>query len=345
MEGDQQRRETGMTILTRNKAQRWANIGIERGLVLLALAIAIVPGGAWAQEVGAINPHTPVTSDGSVVETTVQVGVQGEDGFDGTGEPTGPPIVDSADEFAEMLARRPATGPVGIESIIGADGRVKITNTTTFPASAVALITMNFGTSSFTCTGWLYGKDIVATAGHCVHSGGSSGSWATNVKVYPGRNGSSSPYGSCTSKTLHSVKGWTTSNDEKFDYGAIKLNCTIGDTTGWFGYWWQSASLTGLTSIINGYPGDKPNEQWQSTDQIRQTQTRQVFYKNDTVGGMSGSGVYYNRPSGSQWCTGYCSMAIHAQGLHGSAPHSTHNHGTRIVEAVFNNLKSWKDAP
>ena len=122
------------------------------------------------------------------------------------------------------------------------------------------------------------------------------------------------------------------------------MNCSIGNTVGWFGYWWQSASLANLPSIINGYPGDKPLQQWRSNDRIRVSQTRQVFYQNDTLGGMSGGPVYYNRPSGSPYCSGYCSMAIHAYGLHGSPPHSTNNHGTRITEARFENLKAWKDA-
>jgi hypothetical protein len=35
-------------------------------------------------------------------------------------------------------------------------------------------------------------------------------------------------------------------------------------------------------------------------------------------------------------------MAIHAYGLHGAAPHSTNNHGTRIREEVHNNFCFWR---
>lgn len=247
---------------------------------------------------------------------------------------------ESVEEFIELLSLEAVTAPVGVETIIPPDERVRVNPTTTFPARAVALITFDGGR----CTGWLYGKDIVATAGHCVHTGGSSGTWRTNVRVYPGRNGSSSPYGSCSAKRLHSVNGWTNDRNQEYDYGAIKLNCSIGNTTGWFGYWWQSASLANLPSIISGYPGDKPLEQWKSTDTIRVSQTNKVFYQNDTVGGMSGAPVYYNRPSGSPFCSGECGMAIHAYGLFNGAPYNTNNSGTRITEARFNNLKAWKDA-
>jgi glutamyl endopeptidase len=282
------------------------------------------------------------------VDSTTRGSAGGESSFHGTA-PDGMADVseaefteseESVEEFIELLSLEGITAPVGVETIIGTDQRVKVNPTTTYPGRAVALITFDGGR----CTGWLYGKDIVATAGHCVHTGGSNGAWRTNVRVYPGRNGSSSPYGSCAARRLHSVDGWTRDGNQEYDYGAIKLNCSIGNTTGWFGYWWQSASLQNLPSIISGYPGDKPLEQWRSNDSIRVSQTNKVFYQNDTVGGMSGSAVYYNRPSGSPFCSGVCSMGIHAYGLFNGPPYNTNNSATRITEARFNNLKAWKDA-
>ena len=69
---------------------------------------------------------------------------------------------------------------------------------------------------------------------------------------------------------------------------------------------------------------------------------RQVFYQTDTVGGQSGSPVLDLNRTGP-FCTGQCSSAIHAYGLHGAAPHSNNNHGTRIVKAVSDNLVAWKN--
>jgi glutamyl endopeptidase len=250
-------------------------------------------------------------------------------------------MTESANEVWELWSLPPATAPIGIETIIPPDTRTQVTNTTTFPERAVALITFDGGR----CTGWLYGRDVVATAGHCVHEGGSGGNWHTNVRVYPGRNGSSSPYGSCSAKSLHSVTGWTQNRDERYDYGVVKLNCLIGNTTGWFGFWWQGATLNGSSTIISGYPGDKPLEHWRSTDQVRATEAEQAFYQNDTVGGMSGSPVFANRPPGSPFCAGYCVMGIHAYGLHGAAPHSNNNHGTRFTEVKVNNLIAWRNLP
>ncbi len=110
--------------------------------------------------------------------------------------------------------------------------------------------------------------------------------------------------------------------------------------------WWQSASLTGTATTVSGYPCDKTfGQQWRHAGQtVTATHTRQVFYQNDTFGCQSGSPVYQTRAAGSSWCVGQCVMAIHAYGLHGSSPHSTNNHGTRITESVFNNLITWRDS-
>jgi glutamyl endopeptidase len=222
----------------------------------------------------------------------------------------------------------PQGDQVGIESIIGADGRYQITNTTAYPYRAIAKITSSIGG----CTGWLINANTVVTAGHCIHNG----SWATNVVVYPGRNGSSTPYGSCGYTRLYSVSGWTSSRSPEYDYGAIKLNCTIGNTTGWFGYRNSSTSLTGQPSYISGYPGDKPSgTQWRSDDSIRITDIRRLFYANDTYGGHSGSPVWNNEASCST-----CGIAIHAYGVGSNG----YNGGTRITSEVFNNLTTWKNS-
>jgi len=307
--------------------------------VASALAMVVTIGATPAGAAPRLRPDTPVASDGSqthVLAANGRATAGGESGYEGTGKALTP----------DLTAPLGPSAPVGIESLFGPDNRIRINPTTSFPASAVVFITRN---GAGHCTGWLFGPDIVATAGHCVHTGGSGGTWYTGLAVWPGRNGASAPFGSCAPRLLHSVTGWTVNGDETFDYGAIKLNCTIGNTTGWFGYWWQSATLAGFSTLINGYPGDKPfGQQWRG-DSVARTvavsQTSQIFYTNDTAGGMSGSAVYQFRASGSAFCTGQCSMAIHAYGFpHGAYPHNTYNHATRITEARFNNLQSWKNA-
>jgi|FEC22Drversion2_1045045.scaffolds.fasta_scaffold00023_180 glutamyl endopeptidase len=306
-------------------------------LVGATLAIVATSGPVSAQQL-----DRSVSDDGLGLQASAAGGVSGTmvKAFAGTGIalPDADVAAESAAEVWALWALEPKTAPLGRESIIGADNRVLIRNTRQFPYRAMVLITFE----NSRCTGWMIGADTVATAGHCVHSGGSSGRWyqRSTYRIYPGRNGNASPYGSCTAKRLYSVNGWTRNGADDFDYGAIKLNCTVGNTVGWLGFFWQTATLTGLPTIISGYPGDKPLTQWRSTDKVRVTQQRRVFYRNDTVGGMSGSAVYYNRSG-----CGNCAMAIHAYGVYGSPPFSNNNHGTRITKAVYDNLVTWRNAP
>ncbi|MQA26708.1 MAG: trypsin-like serine protease [Micromonosporaceae bacterium] len=318
--------------LNRTGRGRWLRAALVVGATT-AVAAGMLASPASAKR---IDPNTATSSDGSVgAAVDMAAASRSVSAYEGTGKRAGNGASRSDNKVKPYGAG--AEGDVGAESVIGPDGRWRVTPTTSFPTRAIAMITLN---GSQLCTGWLYGPDVLATAGHCVHTGGSGGAWRSGTwRIYPGRDGSSSPYGYCTARSLHSVNGWTQSRDEQYDYGAIKLNCTIGNTVGWFGFWWQSASLTGYSTTVSGYPGDKPSgTHWRHVDSVRVTQARQIFYQNDTFGGQSGSPVYQYRSG-----CGYCSMGIHAYGLHGSWPHSSNNHGTRINEPVYNNMLYWRN--
>lgn len=306
-------------------------------LVCGLLAAASMPGGTAAEAAGKeknLDPNTPVSSDGAIGHSvTNRPDISFKDGAVSLPNfgATDPKEHQGGRPFIAMPDVAPAKSgdgdDMGILSVIGTDGRTRVTDTTVFPYRAIVHISSSIGG----CTGWMISSRTVATAGHCIHNG----SWATNVVVAPGRNGSSYPYGTCTAASLHSVSGWTSSKDTNYDYGAIRLNCSVGNTTGWIGFRWTSSSLTGVAENISGYPGDKTTgTQWQHADQIRNTLTYKLEYQNDTYGGQSGSPVY--QASHSACSGGPCAIAIHTNGG------STYNRGTRITEAVFNNLNNWK---
>lgn len=325
-----------------------------QGRTLLAGAVLALVAGTAASALA--GDHDMVSSDGVLPRVAMSADFSPQEkGFEGTGRrgmqrgevddlfAEFKANSESPREFERLLGLKPEKDPnaepdtTGLKKdIIGSDNRVQVTATTTYPNSAIVLITTNTGR----CTGFLIGIDTVVTAGHCVHSGGTKGAWKTNVTVYPGRNGDETFYGSCSAARLFSVKGWTQSRLATHDYGAIKLNCTIGQRTGWLGYFWTSSSLNNIYATLRGYPGDKPLTMWTMDGFIRVSQERRLYYLTDTADGQSGSPVYYNRPN-----CGWCAMAIHAKGLGTTYPGSRYNSGTRITEAVFNNLKAWKAAP
>ena len=217
---------------------------------------------------------------------------------------------------------RPGVRPT---SIIGADNRIQVTATTSFPNSAVVLIERNGG---LWCTGWMVGKDTLLSAGHCVTDG--AGTWYGGLTFLPGSNGGTAPFGTCTARTIYAFSAWAFSADANYDASIVKLNCTVGYSTGWFGTWWQSASPNGLSTVVQGYPGDKPSTQWEAFDSVRSSTADRLSYQNDTTGGESGSPVWQYRLN-QPWCDGQCAMGIHTNGSDG-----TNNSGVRFTQAKLN---------
>ena len=242
-------------------------------------------------------------------------------------------------EFADpatiaLVQQLPGLSQTVAEVVIGRDDRVQITNTAAYPWRAICslLITARDG-SRWIGTGWLVGPRTVITAGHCVYMH-RRGGWARRIEVIPGRNGSTRPYGSCTSSSFHSVKGWTRKKKRSHDYGAIILprSCPYGRRLGYFGYANLSFfSLLRLKVNLSGYPGDKPRgTQWWHARRIKWVTPRTVVYNIDTAGGQSGSPVWRLRRG-----------KRHVVGIHTNGSMSG-NSATRITKPVFNNIKNWK---
>ena len=314
-------------------------------LVVSLLAVVVLP--ASAQEVAppasevVDTPPTSVSSDGLTFTTDSigdalaadKAGAFEQPSFSGENTEGDPKLVDEETLDLSYFG--------GTESIIGADGRIRVTTTTAFPWRTIAhlVITWPNGSSSG-CTGWFIGPRTVATAGHCVHDS-TRGGWASSIRVYPGRNGSSTPYGYGTKHRLFSNTYWTLYRNHEYDYGAIQLNSTLGNTVGWLGFRWQSSNTFSGPYAITGYPGDKPyGTMWtmQENPGIRAVTTRKLWYSIDTYGGQDGAPVYHYY---SSTCTA-CVVAINAYNR-GVNPFTQYNNGTRITQEVFNFLVAWRN--
>jgi glutamyl endopeptidase len=312
-------------------------------LVVLALCL-VVPFSVGTAL--ALDPNTIVSDDGELAFAE-GAGFSTSVGNRGTGELFAGGVMRIPEEELNVPSLDEILG-LGTESVIGTDSRYQITATTSYPNRAIAYLYVAFPNGAAgSCTGWFIGIRTVATAGHCVYSA-ADGGWATTVRVYPGRNGRSAPYGYSNKYRLFSVTGWTVSGSQYYDYGAIQLpnraatGTPLGSTVGYFGFRWQSSNVFSGTYTVRGYPGDKPSAtMWTMSGPVysNTTYSRKLWYKMDTAGGQSGSPIY----SYYTGC-GYCGVGIHAYAAvnwPGASP--PYNSGTRINQSVFTNLLNWRN--
>jgi hypothetical protein len=71
------------------------------------------------------------------------------------------------------------------------------------------------------------GKNVVFTAGHCVHGGGAGRRYHTNWAFVPGYRDNVRPYGTWTARQLWTLNGWSNSGDRTYDIGAAVMNTDV----------------------------------------------------------------------------------------------------------------------
>jgi len=225
------------------------------------------------------------------------------------------------------------------KTVIPPDGRVQEAAPASFPWGAIAHLETNQGG----CTGFMLSRDVLVTAGHCVHH---NGSWVTSYTVTPGRTGASAPFGQCGGG-INDV--WTTSNwisgyPSDYDFGLVKLTCDIGYSTGWFGWWYNTGeNLANQYFYVEGYPADKPyGTMWWDGDYTYSQSANKLWYWVDTFNGQSGSPLYHYNSVTPGLCGGWCVTGIHTNGVTGVNPT---NSGTRFRPEVMSFINYWISQP
>lgn len=217
---------------------------------------------------------------------------------------------------------QPSAGPM---SPIGSDGRRAVpTPLSGLHKSIVQLRLIGSSGNVVPATGFLYGPDLVVTAGHAVYNR-TERRWVNVPKAYVGRNGSSSE-AVCNVIEKWAYKSFINSGDSDFDIGMLKLDCNAGADTGWGNlYWTSDASELTVTAEVAGYPTDKGGTvQWYDHDKVTAAYTHRLRYLIDTEGGQSGAPIFSHGAIGD--CKSNCIIGIHTSGG------SSYNSGVRLTQ-------------
>lgn len=159
---------------------------------------------------------------------------------------------------------------------------------------------------NFVCSATVINRSTIATAGHCVHSGGTAG-WHTNFVFCPAYANGINPAVGCWNWSQASTSlPWVTSSDLDYDYACIVTSTTgtvisnkVGNVTGWAGRAmnWTAAQPT----ITFGYPQAAPfsggtiqqtaSTEWYEVDMTLGGQVSK-YIGSDLTGGASGGGWF-----------------------------------------------------
>jgi V8-like Glu-specific endopeptidase len=243
--------------------------------------------------------------------------------------------------YALSVNPLPSNSPLPSRTIIDRDDRIRILDTHNAPWRMICSLSIQGPNGNFIGTGWFAGPKTIITAGHCIYETRQMGGWASQIRVFPGRDGDILPY-QTVSQRFEVPEEWVESGgtNPDYDYGVIHLDEPLGDKTGWFSIAVGSDDqLSGVLANLSGYPGDyKWGGRYQlfHSDKVSTVLSNRFFYTIDTFGGQSGTPVWIKLNDGNLQVVG-----IHTYGI--GLNNNNQNSATRITSIILNDIKKWRD--
>ena len=256
---------------------------------------------------------------------------------------------EGADRDAALLDPQP-TPPV-LPLVIGPDTRLRVTNVTAYPFSALVALQIAYADNRFaTGTGWLASGRTVITAGHCLLRllAGRIAVPATHIRVITLAN-APVPSGRPPATQFFDVTAEAIRVSQRYgflpnggtnrvaDYGAVVLPVSAGATLNTFALGlFTDQQLNSLPINLAGYPND-PTEPgkpfatlWGEAGQIQNVTSDFFDYQNDASGGESGAPVFA-MSGGRAWVAG----------IHVSEGTPFSNRAIRVNQAVLAEISTW----
>ena len=170
-----------------------------------------------------------------------------------------------------------------------------------FPYRAVGKLFFSINGAPYVCSASVIQRRVVATAGHCVHSGTGAGFYSNFVFVPAFRDGVA-PFKQWNWRYVTTTGAWAGGGGgvpNAADYAMIEFGdqpmtvggplAKLGNVTGWLG--WQTLSLNGNHTSKLGYPCNLDNCQKMhnvASTAYRAVSPNNVEYGSDARGGSSG---------------------------------------------------------
>jgi V8-like Glu-specific endopeptidase len=177
------------------------------------------------------------------------------------------PALEAADRPGDPGPEETVAEPIQPSPTTNGQGPSAATGVNASPGVGKVFFTKENG-KDYVCSGGAINnptKNMVSTAGHCIH-GGKHGTWHHNWTYVPYYDHGSAPYGIWAAKYFTTVKGWTKHSYSWWDFGWVNVHTNAGKKlihkTGGQGLSVNYGKKIGVTLL--GYPAAAPYDgQWQ----------------------------------------------------------------------------------